>query len=80
MYLLPDERISRALNQELFLKLQTAQEKLEIGEMNWMEKRSLVKQLIRGAYLTVSVKDQSFVQTIEDIIFVLRLDFQKWNS
>lgn len=45
-----------------------------------MEKRSLVKQMIRGAYLTVSVKDQSFVQTIEDIIFVLRLDFQKWNS
>ncbi|HCN59162.1 MAG TPA: nucleotidyltransferase domain-containing protein [Exiguobacterium sp.] len=74
----PDVRISRALNRDLSVQLRMAHEKLEAGEMTQMtqmEKRSLVKRMIRGAYLHVNVKDQSFASTIEDSLFILRLYF-----
>ncbi len=71
----PNERISRALNRDLSVQLRIADEKLEAGEMTQVEKRSLVKRMIRGAYLHVNVKDQSYVSTIEDSLFILRLYF-----
>ena len=71
----PNERISRALNQDLSVQLRIADEKLEAGEMTQAEKRSLVKRMIRGAYLNINVKDQSFVSTIEDSLFILRFYF-----
>ncbi|OAN15832.1 nucleotidyltransferase domain-containing protein [Exiguobacterium undae] len=71
----PDVRISRALNRNLSVQLRMANEKLEAGEMTQMEKRSLVKRMIRGAYLHVNVKDQSFASTIEDSLSILRLYF-----
>ena len=71
----PDVRISRALNRDLSVQLRMAHEKLEVGEMNRMEKRSLVKRMIRSAYLHVNVKDQSFAFTIEDSLSILRLYF-----
>lgn len=71
----PDVRISRALNRDLSVQLRMAHEKLEAGEMTRMGKRSLVKRMIRGAYLHVNVKDQSFASTIEDSLSILRLYF-----
>lgn len=71
----PNERISRALNRDLSVQLRIADEKLDAGEMTQAEKRSLVKRMIRGAYLNINVKDQSFVSTIEDSLFILRLYF-----
>ncbi|WP_214754628.1 nucleotidyltransferase domain-containing protein [Exiguobacterium sp. s16] len=74
-YMKPDERISRALNRDLFDQLREAQVKLKARRMTGNEKRSLVKRMIRGAYLTINVEDQSFVSTITDSLFVLRLYF-----
>lgn len=74
-YMRPDERISRALNRDLSNQLREAQVKLKARCMTGNEKRSLVKRMIRGAYLTINVEDQSFVSTIEDSLFVLRLYF-----
>lgn len=74
-YMKPDERISRALNRDLFDQLREAQVKLKTRRMTRNEKRSLVKRMIRGAYLTINVEDQSFVSTIPDSLFVLRLYF-----
>ncbi|WP_214722200.1 nucleotidyltransferase domain-containing protein [Exiguobacterium sp. s192] len=71
----PDVRISRALNRDLSVQLRMAHEKLEAGKMTQTEKRSLVKRMIRGAYLHVNVKDQSFAFTIEDSLSILRLYF-----
>ena len=71
----PDVRISHALNRDLSVQLRMAHEKLEAGEMTQMEKRSLVKRMIRGAYLHVNVKDQSYASTIEDSLSILRLYF-----
>ncbi|MCT4793126.1 MULTISPECIES: nucleotidyltransferase domain-containing protein [Exiguobacterium] len=71
----PDVRISRALNRDLSVQLRMAHEKLEAGEMTRIGKRSLVKRMIRGAYLHVNVKDQSFASTIEDSLSILRLYF-----
>lgn len=71
----PDVRISRALNRELAAQLRKAHEKLEAGDMAQTEKRSLVKRMIRGAYLNINVKDQSFVSTIEDSLSILQLYF-----
>lgn len=71
----PDVRISHALNRNLSVQLRMANEKLEAGKMTQMEKRSLVKRMIRGAYLHVNVKDQSFASTIEDSLSILRLYF-----
>ncbi|WP_214833943.1 nucleotidyltransferase domain-containing protein [Exiguobacterium sp. s152] len=74
-YMKPDERISRVLNRDLFDQLREAQVKLKTRRMTGNEKRSLVKRMIRGAYLTINVDDQSFVSTITDSLFVLRLYF-----
>lgn len=74
-YMKPDERISRALNRDLSNQLREAQVKLKARCMTGNEKRSLVKRMIRGAYLTINVEDQSFVSTITDSLFVLRLYF-----
>lgn len=74
-YMKPDERISRALNRDLSDQLREAQVKLKTRCMTGNEKRSLVKRMIRGAYLTINVEDQSFVSTITDSLFVLRLYF-----
>ena len=74
-YMKPDERISRALNRDLFDQLREARVKLKTRCMTGNEKRSLVKRMIRGAYLTINVDDQSFVSTITDSLFVLRLYF-----
>ncbi|WP_214850453.1 nucleotidyltransferase domain-containing protein [Exiguobacterium sp. s193] len=71
----PDVRISRALNRELAAQLRKAHEKLKAGEMTQTEKRSLVKRMIRGAYLNINVKDQSFASTIEDSLSILHLYF-----
>lgn len=71
----PDVRISRALNRELTAQLRKAHEKLEAGDMAQTEKRSLVKRMIRGAYLQINVKDQSFASTIKDSLSILRLYF-----
>lgn len=71
----PDERISRALNRDLSPQLRDAQEKLKTRRMTEKEKKSLIKRMIRGAYLTINVEDQSFVSTIADSLFVLRLYF-----
>ncbi|WP_214799852.1 nucleotidyltransferase domain-containing protein [Exiguobacterium sp. s50] len=74
-YMKPDERISRALNRDLFDQLREARVKLTTRRMTENGKRSLVKRMIRGAYLTINVEDQSFVSTIPDSLFVLRLYF-----
>jgi len=74
-YMKPDARTSRALNRDLSDQLREAQVKLKARCMTGSEKRSLVKRMIRGAYLTINVDDQSFVSTIADSLFVLRLYF-----
>ncbi|EPE60554.1 nucleotidyltransferase domain protein [Exiguobacterium sp. S17] len=74
-YMKPDERTSRALNRDLSNQLREAQVQLKTRRMTGKEKRSLVKRMIRGAYLTINVEDQSFVSTITDSLFVLRLYF-----
>jgi len=74
-YMKPDARTSRALNRDLSDQLREAQVKLKAICMKGNEKRSLVKRMIRGAYLTINVEDQSFVSTITDSLFVLRLYF-----
>ncbi|UTT42560.1 nucleotidyltransferase domain-containing protein [Exiguobacterium aurantiacum] len=74
-YMKPDGRTSRALNRDLSDQLREAQVKLKARCMTGNEKRSLVKRMIRGAYLTINVDDQSFVSTIADSLFVLRLYF-----
>lgn len=74
-YMKPDERTSRALNRDLSDQLREAQVQLKTRCMMGNEKRSLVKRMIRGAYLTINVEDQSFVSTITDSLFVLRLYF-----
>lgn len=74
-YMKPDARTSRALNRDLSDQLREAQVKLKARCMTGNEKRSLVKRMIRGAYLTINVDDQSFVSTIADSLFVLRLYF-----
>ncbi|WP_214824426.1 nucleotidyltransferase domain-containing protein [Exiguobacterium sp. s28] len=74
-YMKPDARTSRALNRDLSDQLREAQVKLKARCMTGNEKRSLVKRMIRGAYLTINVEDQSFVSTITESLFVLRLYF-----
>ena len=69
----PDARVSEALNQDLVSSIEAAKSKLLRGQMSHLEKRSIVKRVIRGWYLTINVKDQSFATTVEECLEILRL-------
>ncbi|WP_243834699.1 nucleotidyltransferase domain-containing protein [Exiguobacterium sp. AT1b] len=71
----PDARVSRALNQDLVSSIETTKTKLLHGEMSHIEKRSIVKRVIRGSYLTINVKDESFATTVEACLAILKLYF-----
>ena len=69
----PDARVSEALNQDLVSTIETAKSKLLHGQMSHLEKRSIVKRVIRGWYLTINVKDESFATTVDECLEILRL-------
>ncbi|WP_214731865.1 nucleotidyltransferase domain-containing protein [Exiguobacterium sp. s195] len=71
----PDARVSEALNQDLVSSIEAAKSKLLRGQMSHLEKRSIVKRVIRGWYLTINVKDQSFATTVEECLAILKLYF-----
>ncbi|WP_251125735.1 nucleotidyltransferase domain-containing protein [Exiguobacterium sp. s183] len=71
----PDARVSMALNQDLVSSIETTKAKLLHGEMSHIEKRSIVKRVIRGWYLTINVKDESFATTVEACLLILKLYF-----
>ncbi|WP_214742966.1 nucleotidyltransferase domain-containing protein [Exiguobacterium sp. s48] len=71
----PDARVSEALNQDLISLIEIAESKLFWGQMSHLEKRSIVKRVIRGWYLTINVKDQSFATTVEECLAILKLYF-----
>lgn len=69
----PDARVSEALNQDLVSSIEAAKSKLLRGQMSHLEKRSIVKRVIRGWYLTINVKDESFATTVDECLKILRL-------
>lgn len=69
----PDARVSEALNQDLVSTIETAKSKLLRGQISHLEKRSIVKRVIRGWYLTINVKDKSFATTVDECLKILRL-------
>ena len=69
----PDDRVSEALNQDLVSSIEAAKSKLLRGQMSHLEKRSSVKRVIRGWYLTINVKDESFATTVDECLKILRL-------
>ncbi|WP_215144516.1 nucleotidyltransferase domain-containing protein [Exiguobacterium qingdaonense] len=71
----PDARVSKALNQDLVSSIETVKSKLLHGQMSHLEKRSIVKRVIRGWYLTINVKDESFATTVEECLAILKLYF-----
>ncbi|WP_214761416.1 nucleotidyltransferase domain-containing protein [Exiguobacterium sp. s129] len=71
----PDARVSEELNQDLVSTIETAKSKLLRGQMSHLEKRSIVKRVIRGWYLTINVKDESFATTVEACLEILKLYF-----
>lgn len=71
----PDDRVSEALNQDLVSSIEAAKSKLFRGQMSHLEKRSIVKRVIRGWYLTINVKDESFATTVEACLAILQLYF-----
>ncbi|WP_026824421.1 nucleotidyltransferase domain-containing protein [Exiguobacterium marinum] len=71
----PDARVSEALNQDLVSTIETAKSKLLHGKISHLEKRSIVKRVIRGWYLTINVKDESFASTVEMCLAILKLYF-----
>ncbi|VXC00567.1 DNA polymerase beta domain protein region [Exiguobacterium sp. 8H] len=73
----PDVRVSEALNQDLISSIEAAKSKLLRGQMSHLEKRSIVKRVIRGWYLTINVKDESFAATVEACLAILKLYFSE---
>ncbi|MCT4798884.1 nucleotidyltransferase domain-containing protein [Exiguobacterium profundum] len=73
----PDVRVSEALNQDLISSIEAAKSKLLRGQMSHLEKRSIVKRVIRGWYLTINVKDESFATTVEACLAILKLYFSE---
>ncbi|MGA9466949.1 MAG: nucleotidyltransferase domain-containing protein [Exiguobacterium marinum] len=71
----PDARVSEALNQDLVSSIEAVKSKLLHGQMSHLEKRSIVKRVIRGWYLTINVKDESFATTVEACLAILKLYF-----
>lgn len=71
----PDARVSEALNQDLISSIEAAKSKLLHGQMSHLEKCSIVKRVIRGWYLTINVKDESFASTVEACLAILKLYF-----
>ena len=68
----PDARVSEALNQDLVSSIEAAKSKLLRGQISHLEKRSIVKRVIRGWYLTINVKDESFATTVDECLEILR--------
>ncbi|QPI67358.1 nucleotidyltransferase domain-containing protein [Exiguobacterium sp. PBE] len=73
----PDVRVSEALNQDLISSIEATKSKLLRGQMSHLEKRSIVKRVIRGWYLTINVKDESFATTVEACLAILKLYFSE---
>ncbi|WP_074034781.1 nucleotidyltransferase domain-containing protein [Exiguobacterium profundum] len=73
----PDVRVSEALNQDLISSIEAAKSKLLRGQMSHLEKRSIVKRVTRGWYLTINVKDESFATTVEACLVILKLYFSE---
>ncbi|WP_214814476.1 nucleotidyltransferase domain-containing protein [Exiguobacterium sp. s196] len=73
----PDVSVSEALNQDLISSIKAAKSKLLRGQMSHLEKRSIVKRVIRGWYLTINVKDESFASTVEACLAILKLYFSE---
>ncbi|WP_321283833.1 nucleotidyltransferase domain-containing protein [Exiguobacterium profundum] len=73
----PDVRVSEALNQDLISSIEAAKSKLLRGQMSHLEKRSIVKRVTRGWYLTINVKDESFATTVEACLAILKLYFSE---
>ena len=71
----PDVRISRALNQDFPIRLVAVREQLKSGAISHIEKRSMVKRIIRAWYLTINVQDESFATTVEEKLDILRRYF-----
>ncbi|WP_251028369.1 nucleotidyltransferase domain-containing protein [Exiguobacterium sp. s123] len=71
----PDARVSKALNQDLVSSIEAAKSKLLHGQISHLEKRSIVKRVIRGWYLTINVKDESFATTVKACLAILKLYF-----
>lgn len=69
----PDDRVSEALNQDLVSSIEAAKSKLLRGQLSHLEKRSIVKRVIRGWYLTINVNDESFATTVDECLKTLRL-------
>lgn len=71
----PDVRISRGLNQDFPIRLVAVREQLKSGAIPHIEKRSMVKRIIRAWYLTINVQDESFATTVEEKLDILRRYF-----
>ncbi|WP_214829684.1 nucleotidyltransferase domain-containing protein [Exiguobacterium algae] len=73
----PDVHVSQALNQDFPIRLVAVREQLKSGTISYIEKRSMVKRVIRAWYLTINARDESFAMTIEEQMEILRLYFPK---
>nr|WP_239575319.1 nucleotidyltransferase domain-containing protein [Geomicrobium sediminis] len=72
----PNRMISRALNKDLVPTINGQIQDLKSDkEISILEKRSVLKKLIRGAYLTVNVQDESWSTRTNENLEILSLYF-----
>ncbi|MBG9783433.1 nucleotidyltransferase domain-containing protein [Shouchella lehensis] len=72
----PTKQISYSLNKDLIPQVNQFMDTLKSGTVtSALVKQSMIKKMIRGAYLTINVEDQSWATTIQDQLRILEAYF-----
>ncbi|WP_335870982.1 nucleotidyltransferase domain-containing protein [Bacillus sp. 2205SS5-2] len=73
----PNEKISSALNKDLLPLISSYRKELLTEKVSKSKKRSMLKRLIRGVYLTINVKDESWSTSIDENLMIIQQYFPK---
>ncbi|WP_161603094.1 nucleotidyltransferase domain-containing protein [Amphibacillus jilinensis] len=70
-----NEKISAALNRDLFKLTDFYRQALNNENMPEVTKRTILKRIIRGAYLKINVEDESWSTKVDENLMILQLHF-----
>ncbi|GAE29433.1 nucleotidyltransferase domain-containing protein [Halalkalibacter hemicellulosilyticus] len=71
----PNKKISCALNSDLLTVIDHYLQELTKENISGIYKRTMIKRLIRGAYLTLNVKDESWSTKVNENLMIVQLYF-----
>ncbi len=71
----PNEKISRALNGDLHSSIDDYLHELTHKNVSEIKKHTMLKRMIRGAYLTINVKDESWSTKLQENVTILQSYF-----